>query len=126
MEKLCPLFKGACMEHQCRWFIQILGKNPQTGDPLPNNGWGCAMEWMPVLLIHNSQQTNQLAAAVESQRNEGHNDAMTVSKALKAAAQAVGSQRLTTCVYEARRVVGGGDQSFCLTHGFDCPNAGGQ
>jgi hypothetical protein len=32
--------------------------------------WGCAMAWMPVLMIDNSQQQRSTGAAVESFRNE--------------------------------------------------------
>jgi len=32
--------------------------------------WGCAMAWLPVLIIENSQQQRQTGAAVESFRNE--------------------------------------------------------
>jgi hypothetical protein len=32
--------------------------------------WGCAMSWMPILLIENAQMSRQTGAAVESFRNE--------------------------------------------------------
>lgn len=67
-DKLCPISQTSCNEHQCRWYIQVMGKNPQTG--LDVNQWGCAVEWLPVLLIENANMSRQTGAAVESFRNE--------------------------------------------------------
>jgi len=88
-DKTCPLLKGACIEHGCRWYIQVLGNNPQTGAPLDK--WGCAVEWLPVLLIENSQQQRQTGAAVESFRNESVNNARSVAAALVEVANAAAS-----------------------------------
>ena len=64
----CPLIKKKCKEHGCKFFIQVYGKDPQTG--LDINGWDCAITWLPTLLIEGSQQTRQTGAAIESFRNE--------------------------------------------------------
>ena len=48
--------------------MKINGKHPQSEEILED--WGCAMAWMPLLLIENSQQQRQTGAAVESFRNE--------------------------------------------------------
>lgn len=85
-DKLCPLLKKACVEHACRWYIQVMGKNPQTGADL--NHWGCAVEWLPVLMIENSQQQRQTGAAVESFRNESVKNARQVAAALVEVANA--------------------------------------
>lgn len=66
--KFCPLIKKDCVGIQCNWFTLVRGKNPQTGQDVDE--WGCAMTWLPVLLIENSQQQRQTGAAVESFRNE--------------------------------------------------------
>jgi hypothetical protein len=65
----CPLdgFKP-CRQLECAWFLQIQGKNPNTGEDI--NDWGCSMGWLPVLMIENSQFQRQTGAAVESFRNE--------------------------------------------------------
>lgn len=65
----CPLngFEP-CKQLDCSWFLQIRGKNPNTGEDIDD--WGCSMAWMPILLIENSQQQRQTGAAVESFRNE--------------------------------------------------------
>jgi hypothetical protein len=69
----CPL--GAkCEEardgalHRCAWFVQLAGQNPQTGEQIDERG--CAMSWLPVLLIENARVTRGTSAAVESCRNE--------------------------------------------------------
>lgn len=64
----CPLIKKDCIGLQCSWFTQIRGVNPNTGQDVDE--WGCAITWMPMLLIENSQQQRQTGAAVESFRNE--------------------------------------------------------
>jgi len=66
--KYCPLIKKDCIGLQCSWFTQIRGVNPNTGEPVDE--WGCAITWMPMLLIENSQQQRSTGAAVESFRNE--------------------------------------------------------
>jgi len=67
-EHWCPLIGEECMKLKCEWFTQIRGTNPQTGEDIDE--WGCAVTWLPMLLIENSQQQRQTGAAVESFRNE--------------------------------------------------------
>ena len=65
----CPLNNfEPCKQLECAWFIQVRGVNPNTGKEIDD--WACAMAWMPVLLIENSQQQRSTGAAVESFRNE--------------------------------------------------------
>jgi hypothetical protein len=65
----CPLHKfEPCKELDCAWFTQIRGHNPNTGADVDE--WGCAISWMPILMIENSQQQRSTGAAVESFRNE--------------------------------------------------------
>ncbi len=65
--KMCPLTGDSCMEHQCVWYINVMGNHPQTGETI--NQWGCSMTFLPMLMIENSQQQRQTGAAVESMRN---------------------------------------------------------
>ena len=67
-EKVCPLLRKPCIEHQCAWFIQLRGTHPQTGEPM--DAYDCSAVMMPLLTIENSQQQRQTGAAVESFRNE--------------------------------------------------------
>lgn len=64
----CPLIKKDCIQLKCTWFMQVRGMNPNTGQEIDE--WGCAMTWLPILTIENSQQQRQTGAAVESFRNE--------------------------------------------------------
>lgn len=64
----CPLIKKDCVQMQCAWFTQVRGTNPQTGQEIDE--WGCAVTWLPVMLIENAKETRQTGAAVESFRNE--------------------------------------------------------
>ena len=53
----CPLIKKDCVEHKCAWYMHIRGMDPNTGQDIDH--WGCAVGWMPTLLIENSQQQRQ-------------------------------------------------------------------
>ena len=65
----CPLNSfEPCKELECAWFMKVAGTNPNTGKEVEE--WGCAMAWLPMLMIENSQQQRQTGAAVESFRNE--------------------------------------------------------
>lgn len=79
-DKLCPLLKKACIEHACRWYIHLIGSSPQSDKPLDE--WGCAVEWLPVLLIENAKETRQAAAAIESTRNENASGLRLIAGAL--------------------------------------------
>lgn len=86
-DKLCPLLKKACAEHACRWYIQMLGKHPQKDAPVPE--WGCAVEWLPVLLVENAQQTRQAGAAIESFRNEAVKNTQAIAVGVLAVSRAL-------------------------------------
>jgi hypothetical protein len=66
--------------------------NPNTGEDIDE--WGCAITWLPLLTIENSQQQRQTAAAVESFRNETLNSERTTQGILYAAAQALNDHLL--------------------------------
>jgi len=68
MSDFCPLIQKKCKEHKCKFYIQVIGMNPNTGQDV--NEWNCAVAWLPMLLIEGSQQTRQAGAAIESFRNE--------------------------------------------------------
>jgi hypothetical protein len=69
----CPYtgFAKTCLsivsKKQCPKWVNIIGKNPQTGQDI--NRFDCADALMPLLLIENAQMSKQTAAAVESFRN---------------------------------------------------------
>ena len=64
----CPLLQKECIGLQCAWITQVRGTNPNTGEEVDE--WDCAVKWMPMLLIENSQQQRSTSSAVESFRNE--------------------------------------------------------
>jgi hypothetical protein len=66
----CPLWKKDMSQvcHACPWWIQLRGKHPQSEEEMDR--WGCAVGWLPILLIEGAQQTRQAGAAIESFRNE--------------------------------------------------------
>lgn len=65
----CPINKfDPCKQLECAWFMNVRGTNPNTGEPIDEHG--CAVAWLPVLMIENSQQQRQTGSAIESFRNE--------------------------------------------------------
>ena len=70
--KFCPLIGKDCIGLQCSWFTQIRGMNPNTGEEIDE--WGCAVTWLPMLLIENSQQQRETSASIQSARNESVRD----------------------------------------------------
>ena len=78
----CPLNNfERCKGLECSWYMQLMGNNPNTGQEIEE--WGCAVSWLPILLIENSQQSRQAGAAVESFRNEvtkRHDEALRLAE----------------------------------------------
>ncbi len=65
---------------RCPLYVKLMGKNPATGQPIEE--WGCAIAWLPMLLIEGSKETRQTAAAIESFRNEmvrGQREILTIA-----------------------------------------------
>jgi hypothetical protein len=95
VEIICPMMGGKpCVEDgsiidgklvACRFWVHVLGENPQTGETI-NNG-DCAIAWMPALLIENSKVNRGTSAAVESLRNEGVTTGQQITNALIQATQ---------------------------------------
>jgi hypothetical protein len=69
----CPL-GSVCTEikdgaiHRCVWLTKLAGTNPNTGEKMDEEG--CAMSFLPILLVENSMQQRSTSSAVESFRNE--------------------------------------------------------
>lgn len=65
----CPLNNfDPCKQMDCGWFMKVVGTHPNTGEQLED--WGCAVTWIPVMLMENGKQQHSTASAVESFRNE--------------------------------------------------------
>ena len=67
---VCPLHKKDMAQvcHTCPWWMHLRGKNANTGADIDN--WGCAVGFLPMLLIENAQQARGAAAATEDARNQ--------------------------------------------------------
>lgn len=93
----CP-FGSKCEEvrdgklQRCAWFIKLQGTNPNTEEQVDEHG--CAMAWLPVLLIENGRQQRSTAAAVESFRNEMTSANANSQRVLLAAAGVIPKQLL--------------------------------
>jgi hypothetical protein len=80
----CPLVQGECKQLGCSWFTQLCGTNPNTGEEIDE--WGCAVTWLPILLVENAKQGRQASAAIESFRNEAVRAHHATAAAMTAAA----------------------------------------
>jgi hypothetical protein len=80
---ICPLHKQDMSEvcHKCPWWFMVRGKDPQSMKEIEQ--WGCAIGFLPILLIENSQVARGTSAAVETFRNEMV-EANTVARKLMA------------------------------------------
>lgn len=84
-KNICQLHKEACHTLDCAWFIQLRGSHPQTGAEIDE--WGCAVAWLPILLVETAKEVRQGAAATESFRNAAA-DGLAMIHGAVAAAQA--------------------------------------
>lgn len=64
----CPLIKKKCIEAKCRFWTHLLGKNPH-GDGVIDK-FGCAIEFLPILLVENAQMIRQTAASTDKVANQ--------------------------------------------------------
>lgn len=87
----CPLIKKDCIGLKCAWYTHVRGMNPNTGQEVDE--WSCAINWLPMMLIENSQQQRSTGAAVESFRNEMVKANETNINVLSAAAQMLQASR---------------------------------
>lgn len=53
---------------RCPWYIRVQGTDNNTGEFTDH--WGCAIAWMPSLMINAANEARKGAAATESFRNE--------------------------------------------------------
>lgn len=87
----CPLIKKDCIGLKCAWYTHVRGMNPNTGQEVDE--WSCAINWLPMMIIENSQQQRSTGAAVESFRNEMVKANETNINVLSAAAQMLQASR---------------------------------
>jgi hypothetical protein len=59
---------GKQILYRCPWYVEIRGVDNNTGKDTAN--WGCAIAWMPALMINTANESRKGVAATESFRNE--------------------------------------------------------
>lgn len=59
---------GKPVIHRCPWYVQVQGVDANNGQQTDN--WGCAIAWMPALMINTANESRKGVAATESFRNE--------------------------------------------------------
>ena len=52
---------------RCPWYTMVRGHNPNTDKEIDE--WGCAIAWMPALMINAANESRKTAASVDSFRN---------------------------------------------------------
>ena len=62
------LEEGKPVLYRCPWYVQVRGVNVNTGQE--TDSWGCAIGWLPTLMINTANESRKGAAATESFRNE--------------------------------------------------------
>lgn len=87
---------------KCRFWVHVLGRDPQTGADVDNAD--CAFCWTPVLLIENSKVNRETGAAVESLRNEASTAQQLSQSLMGGIVQAIGqAQQLALSAPAARQ-----------------------
>lgn len=64
----CPLWQAPCKKEKCRWWKNVIGTNPNTGETI--NQGDCAIAFLPFLLIENTQQARQAGASSDKVATE--------------------------------------------------------
>lgn len=67
-KEICPFIAGQCIESRCKFWVHLRGKDPQSTQEVDE--YSCAITWIPILLIENSQFVRQTAAAVDDLKNQ--------------------------------------------------------
>lgn len=99
--KWCPLIRKNCVEHKCAFYTHVMGHNPNTGQAVDE--WACSIQFLPMLLIENSQQQRGTGAAVESFRNEMVKANQTNINILEAAANMFSATQNVRVVEESEQ-----------------------
>ena len=94
LEMNCPLNGKICrdgartdFENQkkpCRWWTHVAGKDPQSEKVVDH--YDCAVAWLPVVGLEQSQMTRMGTATVQEFRNETNGGFARFNKAIEQAA----------------------------------------
>lgn len=75
----CPLLKGPCIETKCKFWTHLYGKDPQKDSLIDK--FGCAIEFLPILLVENAQVIRQAAASTDKVATQVNVSNMILEKA---------------------------------------------
>lgn len=67
----CGYDKKECIKEKCEFYTHLIGKDPQGTATIDK--WGCAVSWLPILLVEVAQMNRGVSQAIESFRNEAVN-----------------------------------------------------
>ena len=65
--KKCPFVGKKCLEQGCEFWTHLLGKDPQSEATIDK--FGCAVAFLPILLVENAQMSRHTAASVDKVAN---------------------------------------------------------
>ena len=82
---------GKAVIYRCPWYVNVLGKDPNTGKDFDH--WQCSIALLPMLMINTANEVRQGAAATESFRNEMVNQGQQTQKVMLVAAQISGASQ---------------------------------
>lgn len=71
MGKFCPIIQKDCIEHGCKFFIHLLGNDPQNPGATIDK-FDCAIAFLPILLIENANVSRQGNASMDKVATEIH------------------------------------------------------
>lgn len=60
--------EGEQVLYRCPWYTRVRGFDHNTGEE--RDDWGCAIAWLPALMINTANESRKGVAATESFRNE--------------------------------------------------------
>ncbi len=68
MAKKCPLFKKPCLQHECEWYMNVSGHNPQSGDPVDQ--WGCSINYAVLVGLEANKDARAHRDTVQGLRSD--------------------------------------------------------
>lgn len=78
-KKICPFLNKPCLEHNCVFFVNVIGKHPQTGKDI--DMWDCTFKIQSLLLMEHGRQLEGLRIVSEETRNQTEKTCDTLIKA---------------------------------------------
>lgn len=64
----CGFDKKDCIKEKCEFYTHLIGKDPQSTAQIDK--FGCAIAFVPMLLVEVAQMSRGTSAAIEDFRNE--------------------------------------------------------